>query len=233
MRSSIRSRLVTLLFLGAVYVVLFPLGGIHAIFKHSVIRDDQCFLVENAVAAEPAQHDWLRHAMREREPFEPRSERVHRIHRIARGKGTVIGWRFAYDDPGMIDEEHMRKFTVFIPGTIPPGETVITLGAAGHDRAYVVESSESVAWGSACLGIARTGTIRLVRDGGDHVEAAFDFVVEQIADENTYRVHMTCPAKRYEAKAVLNVVSYEDLTPWQGRARGKVEWGERWPGGEE
>lgn len=232
MRSSVGWLLSVLLFLALLFVVLFPLGGIDAITEYLAIRDDQYFLVENAAATEPAQHAWLRRAVEQREPFEPLSERTYRIHRIAPGEGTVIGWRYAYDHPRIMDEERRRKITIFIPGPIPQGETVITLGAGGTDRANVVESSESLAWGPTCLGIARSGTIRLVREGHDHVDAAFDFTVERIAEVNVLRPSEVCPNERYQATATLDIVRYRDLTPWQGKAEGEVDFGERWPGGE-
>ncbi len=230
MRSSVGWLLGLILFLCAVFVVMFPLGGVNATGERSAILDDQYFLVENAVAAEPVLHDWLRGIVPKRKLFEPGSERVHRIHRIAPGEGTVIGWRYAYDIPRGIDDEHLFKLTIFLPGPVPQGETVIALGPTGKDQAYAVESRNSLAWPDlACMGLVREGTVRLLRDGRNHITAEFDFVVERTGADDIYPPSEICPTEEYRREMRLKVLDFEGLTPWQGKAQGNVSHGEWWP----
>jgi hypothetical protein len=218
-----------ILLLGAFIVAMVSPGDTQTISEQSAVTDDQYFLVENAVAAEPVFHDWLRRIVPKRQLFKPGSQRVHRIHRIAPGEGTVIGWRYAYDIPDGIDEEHSFKLTLFLPRLVPQGETLVELGAAGKDRAYAVESRNSLAWPDlACMGLVREGTVRLVRDG-DHVAAEFDFVVERTGPDDVFPPGEICPTEEYRRKIRLKVIDFEDLTPWQGRAEGNVGHGEEWP----
>lgn len=223
LRSTVAWLLGVILCLGAVFVVMVPLGGIRTISKQFAVQDDQYFLVENAVAAEPVFHDWLRRNVPEGEQFEPGSERVHRVHRIASGGGTVIGWRYAYDEFLTIDEEHSFKLTLFLPGPVPQGESVITLGP-GEGQPYAVDTRESM-W-SSCMGIARKGTVRLLHDDRDRITAEFDIVVERIADNDALRPKKACPTAGFRTEVRLKLVEFEDLTPWQGRAEGNVGRGE-------
>lgn len=231
MRSSVGWLLSLMAFLFALFVAVVPPGGAQTIDEQSAVRDDQYFLVENAAAAEPVFHAWLRRIVPNRDLFELGSQRVHRIHRIAPGEeGTVIGWRYAYDIAEAFDEEHLFKLTLFLPGPVPQGETVVALGAAGGGQAYGVESRNSRVWPDlACMGIVREGTVRLVRDGRDHISAGFDFVVERTGADDVFPPSEICPVAAYRREMRLKVLDYDDLTPWQGKAQGPVGRGEWWP----
>lgn len=230
MRSTSSWFISLILCVGVLFMGFFPLGGAQAVRDWAALKDDQYFIVENVEAAEPVFHDWLRRAVIERKLFEPGSGRLHRIHRIAPGKGTVVGWRYAYDDVFAFDEERLVKLTLFLPGNLPQGETVVEFTILGEGGGFGVETRDSLVWrDTACMGIVREGTIHLVRNGLHDISAKLDLVIERTGANDVFPLDIICPTDGYRVEKRLTLIDYKDLTPWGGRAQGTVGDGEWWP----
>jgi hypothetical protein len=217
-----------LAFLAILFVVMIRFGGLQWIDRQFAVKEDEHFLVEGAVTAEPRLHRWLMDAASDKQGMDRRDGLFHRAHRIIPGDGTVIGWRYAYDEFNVSDDEYIIKLMLFLPGPLPEGDSLITLGR-GEGQPYAVQTRGSWAWNLNCVGFAREGTVRIERKPSDRLIVDFDFAFEQIDAEGTARSNWACAPQEYRKRKILEIIDYDDLTAWQGRAEGPVSREERWP----
>lgn len=151
------------------------------------------------------------------------------VHRVGKGYGTVLMDRATFDDVNVVDEEAIRKVTLFLPATKFTRDTdaVFTVGEADMNATGIVTQA-SVAWGVGCVGIAMRGTVRVSREAQDSLWVTTDLTFS-LLDSETWRPSEYCSDFQYREFRRFRKTTFESLSPWEGRAQGEVSTREWWP----
>lgn len=151
-------------------------------------------------------------------------------HRIEPGSGTVLIERTAKDDTRSVDEEFIRKLTVYVPGKVRQrGAQIVFRNGVPDAGGIAVLTDALIAWGSGCLRYAWDGQILIYPETNNVILAEIDIEFFRL-DAKDWRSSGDCPPINYKRRVEFKRKNYQHLSPWEGRADGEVIGRERWPG---
>ena len=190
------------------FVVLTILAIVVALNYRIPDKEDTFYLAD----AEPLDPEYLYRLDHDLEESFDRKQFGFGVHRLKPGRGTIFAYRLYSDGvAAVIDDEHYRKLTVWIPSGAPPSRTEFQL----HDRTKVVVtySEGGSAWPRAdCSAYVSRGTLIVVPDGKVY-RVAISGESEPHGNTNT-----RCASQPIQIEFEAESISFGRLTPWLGLA---------------
>lgn len=154
---------------------------------------------------------WLdQQLVREKSYSALRDEVSAYVHRIAKGSGTVFGYRSYTNGTMAIDDEGFEKLTVWVsefPSKLPLD---IGLEGGGVRAAYTTGGS---AWPrAACSGYLVDGSVSFEKSGSS-IKIAIDAVFKPAGSR---ALGDYCKEKSFDHEFTASKIEFSSLTPWLG-----------------